>query len=775
MNKLTSDALQGQPLQPQPPQQIEGEFDLGRVFSLLRRNWHRLLLGLLLGLLLAVAQLSTMTRVYTAQVDLAIGRSPDVETFQDFSGISSRAAEIQIETELLVLTSEQIAERVVRRLELHMDPRFTTSQPTLMAELLRMPVRAIRGLLAQARGFLSEDLPDPATVEQVRVDAEERAIDWAAQRLRAGISAFSLRGSRVLQVRYTSQSPGLSAQIANAIAEAYIDDQLEATDAASQRAIDWLRQRRDELRAQLEQVTQIAERFREENGLLGVDVDLLVSAELERLTQDLVAARASVVDLEARDRRLTEIVTSGDTSAVVRETATQGITAGLRSRYLDVLRSYNNLAATLGDDHAQTQRRLRELQEIEGLMFEEVRRTAQLLREDLRAARERVASLEVAQARVGERVGADHAVLLQLRDLERNVETVRNLYTSFQQRHQEATQRQEIPVSNARVLNRAQPPVVPSAPNGQRMVLLGGIFGLLFAGGWVALREWRDDKVRSEEQVRAALGLEYLGGLNMIRGRSRRLRRSAAAADQDGALPLPDMLTFAADNPLSGFAETMRTGKMSLALRHGQLSRAPRVGFVSCFPAEGKTTVATNFASLLAQQGARVMLIDADLRNPGLTQATGRSFDVGLVDVLIGEADWRAACHRVAGTGVTLLPNSRTRVAHSAELLASKGMADLLDRLDGEYDHVILDLPPLGPVVDARAILDKLDGVFFVLKWGGTNLNMARRVLRMDPRVAAKCYGAFLNFYDPRKARAYGDPQGYGQYRAYYGRYYREA
>jgi succinoglycan biosynthesis transport protein ExoP len=775
MNRLARDAFPGEPLQQQPPQQAEDEIDLRKIFAVLRRNWPRLALGVLVGLLLAVAQLSTTTRLYTAHVDIAIGRSADVETFQDFSGVGGRAAEIQIETELLVLGSEQIARRVVRMLALHENPRFMETQPTLMAEVLRLPLQGVSMLMDRAREFLSGDLPDAAALEQERADSEARAVERAVGRLRGGMRATSMRGSRVLRVSYTSSSPQLSAQIANAIAQAYIEDQLEATDAASQRAIDWLRQRRDELRLQLEQVARIAERFREENGLVGVDVDLLASAELERLTRDLVAARAEVVALEARDRYLTEIVERADTTAVVRETESQGITAGLRARYLEVLRSYNNLAATLGEDHAQTQRRLRELQEIEALMFEEVRRSAQLVQQDLRAARERVTSLEVAQSRVGERVGADQAVVLQLRDLERNVETVRNLYTSFQQRHQEATQRQEIPVSNARVLNRALPPGAPSAPDGTRMLAFGGLLGLLFAGGWVAFREWRDDKVRSEEQVRAELGLEYLGGLTVIRGRSNRVRRSAVAtAGADGEVALPTMLTFAADNPLSNFAETLRTGKMSLTLRHGQATRAPRVGFVSCFPAEGKTTVAANFAALLAQQGARVVLIDGDLRNPGLTQSTGQSFETGLVDVLLGETDWREVVHQVSGTGVTLIPNGKARVAHSAELLGGAGMRDLLDRLDQEYDHVILDLPPLGPVVDARAILDRLDGVFFVLKWGGTNLEMARRILRMDPRMRDKCYGAFLNFFDPKKARAYGDAEGYGYHRSYYGRYYRE-
>lgn len=767
MNKLNSDSSLVQATQ---QGLSDDEIDLKKVFAIIRRNWHILALGGLVGLLFGVAQLATTTPLYTASVDINIGRPAGADTFQDFSGVGGgRSAEIQIETELLVLQSEQIAERVVRELNLHEDPRFTASQPNAVSRILGYPRRAIGGVVSMVRSLLSDDLPDIQVLERDRIDAETRAIETAARRLRGSTSAASLNWSRVLVVRHTSSSPTLSAAIANAIAAAYISDQLEATDAATQRAIDWLRERRDQLRVQLEQVSEISDRFREQHGLQGVDVDRLGGAELERLSQNLVQARAEVIELEARNRRLTEIVMNEDTSAVVRETATQGITSELRSSYLDVLRSYNSLATSLGDDHAQTQRRLRELEEIEALMFEEIRRSAQLVQDDLRAARERVASFEDAQSRVGARVGAEQAIIMELSDLERNVETVRNLYTSFQQRHQEATQRQEIPISHARILNHAQPPGGQSSPNAQRMLALGGVMGFLIAGGWVAFREWRDNKVRSEEQVRQELGLEYLGGLTILKGLSDKLHGTRDPSQlQQNILSMPEMLTFASDNPLSNFAETLRTGKMSLTLRHGHHNRAPKVGFVSCSQGEGKTTTTANFANLLAQQGAKVILLDGDLRNPGMTRTIGNSFDAGLVDVLLGEKDWREVCYRVEETGVHLIPNSKTRAVHTSELMGSKAMFALLDTLDQEYDYVLLDLPPLGPVVDARAILHKLDGVFFVLKWGGTDLDIAKRILRMDPRMREKCYGAFLNFFDPKKAQAYGDYKSYGDYTNYY-------
>jgi len=772
VNRLSSDAFR--PPEAQQPGS-DDEIDLRKLFAVVRRNLWVLVLGGAIGLLLAIAQLSTTTRLYTSSLDLSIGRSADAELFQDLSGVNSaRTTEMEIETVQHVLRSERIAERVVRSLNLQDNSTFNASVQSGFGRITGAVRRQIGQVVASARAVLSEDIPELPDIDPARADAEMRAIDSAVRRLRSNMSVSATRG-RVIQISYTSPSPALSERIANAIAQAYIEDELESTDEASQRAIDWLRERRDQLREQSDRVSAIAERFREENDLLGVDIDRLGDAEFERLTQNLVSARAELVELEARSRRLDEIVESGDTSAVVRETAGQGITSGLRARYLDTLRQYNNLAATLGDDHAQTERRFRELQEIEALMFEEVRRSAQLVRDDIRSARERVANLEEAQSRAGQRVGADQSVLSELRQLERNAETVRNMFAGFQARYEEASQRQEIPVSNARVLNRAQG-ASQTSPNPQRTLALGGLLGLLFAGGFVAWREWRDDRVRSEDQVREELGLEYLGGLTVLKGIADTLPPELqVTGDGQRTVALPEILGFAASKPLSNYAETLRTGKMSLSLRHGKTPRAPRVGFVSCVPAEGKTTSAGNFAALLAQQGARVMLIDGDMRNPGLSRALGTGFEAGLVDVLMGERDWRDVLYTVEGTGLDILPNSKARVAHTSELMGSNAMHELLDALDREYDYVVLDLPPLAPVVDARAVLDQLDGVFFVLKWGGTNLDIAKRVLRMDPRLRDKCYGAFLNMFDAKKARAYTGYEGYRYYRSYYNRYYRDS
>lgn len=753
------------------------ELDLRKLLEAGLRNWRFMAFATLVGLILALAQVAVTTRLYTAVLDIDVGRSAESVTFQEFSGVTTAVPLADVETELQVLRSEQIAVRTVRALQLHRNQTFLTNSQSGVGLIVRFLRTQAASGVAAVRGFLAEPIPQLPEPELTAEELENAQIEQAALRLRGIMTASSVRGSRVLQVRVTTASPELSARIANGVARAYIEDKLEASDEAAQRAISWLRERRDQLREQSDRLVQIAEQFRAQNNLIGVDIDRTNDVEFERLTQGLAAARAELVELEARDRRLSEIVLNNDTTAVVRETATQGITSELRSRYLEVLRAYNSLASSLGDDHAQTQRRLRELREIEGLMFEEIRRSAQLVRDDIRSTRERVVSLEVALAEVAERVGTDQAVIAELRQLDRNAETALALFTSFQQRFQEASQRQEIPASQARVLNSARPPAQPSSPNVMLILATGTILGFLLSVAIVTYREWRDDRVRTEDQVRDGLGLEFLGGLPILKGTAKVADPASTdtLSDQRLVTHMPEIMTYAADKPLSSFAETLRTGKISLTLRQAGAGRGTRMGFVSAFPSEGKTTTAANFANLLAQQGARVILIDADLRNPGLSRALGRPFELGLVDILLNRKDWREVRHVVPETGLHVIPNSKTRAAYTAELIGGGAMTALLDKLNHEYEFVVLDLPPLAPVVDARAVLDRLDGVFFVIKWGSTQNQVLQQILRADPRLREKCFGAYLNMFDPKKARAYGSGPGYGYYRKYYNRYYQDA
>jgi len=732
----------------------EDSIDLMQVFAVVRQRWHVLVLGFLAGLILGVTNVVTTTPIYTSSTHISIG-SLDAESARQLSGVSgSTLDEDQITTEIQVLRSEQIAARVVDTLDL-------VNNEVLFTKAESGPGRIVAGLKAVLTGaaetvlnlLREEALELPVSEEELA----ERARQNAVAKLRAGINASQIQRSRVLNVSYTSVSPTLSAQIANAIANAYIEDQLASKYEATQRATDWLKARSDQLRIQSTMLDNAVERFRRDNKLVGV------GGELESLNEQVADARSELVTLEARAKRLNEIVSQNDTSAFVSSTATQSITSKLRTQYLEILQDYNRLQSNLGEDHEQIQRRRRELTQLQGLMFEEIKRSAIIARNDVREAKERLSNLKSAQALAADQLGADNTTLVELRELERIAETIRSLYTSFLQRYQQSLQEQSFPVSDARVLNPARVPRSASSPGLTKTAALAGILGLMLAAGWIAIREVLDNKLRTEEQIRNKLGLEFFGGLDKLT-----VKKTQAVAQTDqlrpGEVRFPEIMRYGAEEPLSAFSETLRTGKMSVTLKSSTGDSGQVIGIVSSFLGEGKTTTAANFAGLLAAQGARVMLVDGDMRNIGLTRALAGDIELGLVDILLEGARWQDVIYLEKETGTHIIPNRRGRVVHTSELLGGPEMKALISECATNYDYVIIDLPPLVPVIDARAVLHNLDGLFFIAKWGTTNVNHAANILRSDPRLRSKCYGAFFNMYDAHKASAYGGYEGVSYY-----------
>lgn len=754
--------------------------DLTKVLAVARRNWLLLFIGLLVGGALGLAYVATTTPVYTAHVDISLD-TPESANTRNLSGIQESIVldDSQIITEIEVIQSEAISRKVVQALGLADNTQFLSSRETGLSRLIALARGAMSSILNLLRPSVDEGVLLPLSDEDLAAERLARAIST----LQRNMAVTRVRQSRILKVSYTALSPHLAAGVANGIADVYINDQLDAKYNANERATNWLRDRAQQLREQSVALDNAVEQFKQDNDLIGLSGTSNTESELERVAQQLSNAQAEVLALEARLERLQDIVDKGDTKAAVSATATQSITSSLRSRFLETLKDYNSLTSRIGEEHEQSRRLATELEQLEELLFEEIKRSAEITQNDVQVARERVASLQVAREVLETQVGADNEVLIELRELERNAETVRELYTNFLQRYQQSLQQQSFPVSDVRVINAAKVPGFPSEPRVLRVLVLAAVLGLMAAVAYIAIREWLDNKVRTEEQIRHDLGMEFLGGLPNISRKSRGmlslLKRSKKMGQRE--VLFTEILRYAVSKPLSSFAESLRSGKMAITLRDmdksGSKAKKSRLGHVvgvtSCFPGEGKTTVATNMATLLAKQGASVIIIDGDLRNPGLTRSLKGKVEVGIIEVLTEDGDWQDIYYTDKETGVHILP-SRTgaRVVHTSEIIGGPAMGLLLRDLRAHYDYIILDLPPLGPVIDARAALEYLDGIFFVIKWGATNIRFLQNILQTDYRLLEKSYGAFLNMFDPKKAHQYGSYAGSHYYSYGYSKYY---
>jgi polysaccharide biosynthesis transport protein len=368
---------------------------------------------------------------------------------------------------------------------------------------------------------------------------------------------------------------------------------------------------------------------------------------------------------------------------------------------------------------------------------------------------------------------------VELRALEQRAATLSMLYQTFLTRFQEMDQQKTFPISNVRILSGAEMPKSPNGPSTARVLAMMIVLGLLAGFATAILREWRDRALRTGDDVQAETGARFLGYLPIVPAladgavgaasvRGRRLGlwsrmwggggrkdpqfRRRRDRQEPGVAPLVPAearnLAYVADHPRSLFAETVRNIRFASDMRMGD-GMGRIIGVTSVLPAEGKSTTAANLATMLAAFDDPVLLIDADPRNPGLSRSLRLTGTPGLVEALMGKAPWRSLIHVQQETGVHLLTCETPKLmSYSSELLGSATMRALLSDLRAEFPTIILDLAPLGPVVDARVLLPMIDQIVLVAEWGKTPRELLRATLASEPALADKLLGVVLNKVD---------------------------
>jgi polysaccharide biosynthesis transport protein len=736
-------------------EEIKG-LDLDALIAIARRQWRAVAICIAISVVLGICYVMTAVPKYTASTSVLIDRS-NSQVVQQLSAIGSPLDdEASVLSQVELLKSETIGLAAVDKLKLQDNAEFMAGGGNIVSAGMALVRSSIGALL----GGSAEDLKDPA-------EAKRQA---ALQSLLGSMQVSRVGRSYVLEINITATSPDLAARIAGAVADAYLTDKLDAKYDATRRAGTWLQERIEELRQRSLESDLAIQKFRAANGLVVADNKLVSDQQLTELNSALIVARADTARAQARFDRLQSIIQSGQTDAIVTDALESSVINTLREKYLDASKRESEISKRLGTEHIQAVRLRQEMGEYNRLMFDELRRIAESYQSELQVAqsRERQITEGVASATTVSVTASETQV--QLRELERSAETYKNLYQTFLQRYQEAVQQQSFPVTEARIISYASPPAGPSEPRKflvlAACILIGGIVG----GGVATFREFRDRFFRTGEQVRDVLGLEYLGSVPLVEPSKNKVVPGQLVAGQ--VFKRSQVSNYAIDHPLSSFAETLRSAKIAADLSINKQQKI--IGIVSALPGEGKSTIAVNLAQILAKS-ARTLLIDADLRNPGATRALGQHAEEGLLEVLLENKSPAALLLSDPASGLRFLPAVvKRRVPHSSELLASQQMMKLLSQAAGEFDYVVLDLPPLGPVVDARAISPRVDGFVMVVEWGGSSRKVVRDTLESDPQIANRCLGVILNKVDSSKMKLYREYGSSEYYASRYTSYYQD-
>lgn len=709
----------------------------------LRRQYALILFVTALAAVISVIYLRVTPPTYTAQVKVLFG-SAKAQFVQQQSMLAESPLDVaQLESQIEIIKSKAIAASVIKQVNLANDPDFKASPPPLQ-KLLSFFRSARGGDPAKRNDTTSEDGLIAAFQDKLRVS-------------RVGMS-------NVIEIGFSSRSPQRAAQVANAIANTYIADQLNAKFDANRIATSWLQDRLRELGQQALTAERAVNAFKAQNNIVAAGGRLMDDQQVTDLNGRLVAARAQTSDALARLDRFQIILRQNETNnadasldASVSDALSSPIINNLRQQYLELSRRETDWSARFGHNHLAVINLRTRMRDLRTSILDEVRRLSETARSDYEVSKQRQEEIEKQLAQAVSQSRTTNSAEATMRELETSAKSYRSLYESFLQRYMGAVQQESFPTTEARVISPASPPQSKSKPNSILVLILGLLGGLTLGTGLALLRDMMDRVFRTSAQVEAMLHMPCISLVPLLKDvEPKQLHdRVERASDQGMIVRRSGVYWAASEMPLSRFAESIRSIKLAVDLNVTNSSNKV-VGITSSLPNEGKSTITAALAQLMAHAGARVIVVDCDLRNPSLSRSLAPHASVGLVEVISGRCPLDQAICKDPKTNLAFLPTVKKQpLFHTSEMLSAATTKQLFDHLRATYDYVVVDLPPLAPIIDVRATAPLIDCLVLAIEWGRTKTDVVQHALHTAPSLHTALIGAVLNKTDMQAIRRY--------------------
>jgi succinoglycan biosynthesis transport protein ExoP len=650
-------------------------------------------------------------------------------------GIDLPIDSAMVDSQVEVLKAENISRAVIKNLHLIDDPEFTGPDGSLIG--------AVMGLIGQL--FASGE--PPSEYERTRAVLEKFQNNLTVKRVNL---------TYVIEIDYQSLTRERAAEIANAIADAYVVDSLEAKYQASKRAGVWLQDRLKELREQATAADRALVEFKQANNIVDTGGRLLNEQQLAELNSALVLARASTAEAKAKLDRVNEILQAENRGAAFEDTATvtdslhDDVITRLRQQYLDLSSREADFLRRFGATHLAVVNIRNQMREIRRSIDDELHRIAETYKSDYEIAKTREDSVQKGVNDVISDSNTTNKAQITMRELEANAQTYRALADNFLQAYMQSVQQQSFPITESRLITQASPPLRKSFPKTWLVAAISIAMGLIFGVGSGLARDMSDRVFRTGGQVETELQLDCISVVPHLKGGIDRAAGRTGSDPPSGQRQINqsgggNLLRHVIDNPFSRFAESIRSVKVAGDV-FGVSKSNKVIGITSTFPDEGKTTISAALAQLVAQGGSRVILIDGDLRNPDMTREFAPEASIGLIELVSGHASFEDVIWTDSQTGLHFLPTvMKTRLPHTSDILASAAMRKVFDQIRANYDYVVVDLSPVAPVVDVRATAQLMDGYVYVIEWGRTKKDIIEHTLADAPAVLENLVGVVLN------------------------------
>jgi succinoglycan biosynthesis transport protein ExoP len=675
--------------------------------------------------LLVLAAFAFQPRTYTAVGSVIIDPKHQnlTDATQQTSGLPPDTS--AVDTQVEVLRSNALALDVVKRLKLYNDPEFNPAMAP--------------GMFGAIPAHAPTANPDPRTL--ARVTNTVMAKMWAR---RAGLTY-------VVQVGFNSRSPRKAADITNVIMDTYLTRQLNDKLAAVTRANSELGASLEKMRQDAETAEARVQEYKNAHGLLSAEGATMAEQEVSTLNQQVAIAKADHAEKAARLAAALAQLHNGNSGADVGAVLGSDTVKELRKKEAETSVKLAQLKTDFKPEYPEVKRTQAELDDIRAQIQSEINRILSSLRADATASAGREASLTGSRGNAQGGLTQNSQAQVGLLAIQQRADSAKQIYEAYLNRAKQVAAEGSLQQADASINSAAPIPTAPSSPNMKMGAILAFLAGMISGAASILIAEFWDKHLRSRLDVERDLGVPFAGVLpdfNSIRP------KGLKGLD---ATPAEYLLNF----PYSGFAEAFRNLRAFL-MNSGGPAESNIIALTSAVPREGKSLTSLCLARTLALSGSRVVLVDCDLRQRGVTKLVGEN-EVGIVEVVEKGLSVREALVHDPRTSLFILPASGRSVPY--DLFNNPATDEVLRQLANQFDYVILDTPPILGVADARILAAKADRVLYIAQWNKTPLRAAQAAVDILQESGANVVGALLTKVDVKGQARYG----YGDASDYYG------
>jgi capsular exopolysaccharide synthesis family protein len=724
-----------------PPQE-EKEINLRDYWKVIRKRRWTIIASFLIVVITTAVGTLTMRPIYRGTTAIQINKeNPQIVDFKEIFAVNTMDMDYY-QTQYKVLESRSLARRVIQSLKLSEHPEFLPKPETPFQKWKSNLLNPVFGLFTSSNKN-SNGEKDPSGSEK-----ETSLVNQFLGKLKIE----PIRNSRLVKIHFDSNYPELSGQVPNTLATNYIQQNLGSRFIATQQAKEWLTGQLEDLKAKVERADEALQAFGSKHDIISLEENENVT--MRRLTELNEALTKVESDRMAKEALFKQ--TKDRNSDSIPSILENKLIMDLKQAYIQLEAQYMKLSETYKPEYPEMLRLKNQMQTIQKRLDGEISKIIAAIRNDYELGLRREALLRQAFEQQKAKVMEMKEKAIQYNILKREADTNKELYKGLLQRMKEAGISAGIMASNIQVVDQAEFPTRPHKPNKQLNLLLAVVVGLFLGVGLAFFFEYLDNTVKTPEDVEQLIRLPSFGMVPEISyERKKRMEKGTS-------YPV-ELVTFG--HPKSMLSEAYRNIRTSILLSFPE-KPPKKIAISSPNPAEGKTTTVINTAIALSQTGARVLIIDADLRKPRVHRVFNGENGVGLSNFLSGHAALESIIKKTDIPNLSYIPSGPIP-PNPSELIGSNLFKSMMQSLGERFDHLVLDSPPVLGFADAIILSTSVDGIILVVLGGKTPRETLQRAKEILYQVNAKILGVVINRVDIQRSD-YG--YYYYRYHYYYGK-----